>query len=146
MKVYFYKNNAYNSVVITDLKTAKFFYRNGELTSIDEKGNFKVIDLCVSGNRSILDIVADLKKVEFHRNYEEIVGDFELKYELIANDLEEYGHLIYEDNEEKYIKLLKTCTNEASHEDADSIIYDFLKEIGYDRLAETYKDVPKWYS
>lgn len=146
MKVYFYKNNAYNSVVVTDLKTAKFFYRNGELTSIDKNGDFKLIDLCDGRDRSVLDIIADLKKVEFYRNYEEFVGDFELKYELIANDLEEYGYLIYEDIEEKYITLLKTCTNEASHEEADSIIYDFLKEIGYDRLAETYKHVPKWFS
>ena len=34
---------------------------------------------------------------------------------------------------------------ENGHVDADKILCDILLELGYKKLVECYRDVPKWY-
>jgi hypothetical protein len=48
--------------------------------------------------------------------------------------------------EHKYVKLLRTCTHQCEHEDADSIICDLLEELDLCEIADAYRDVPKWFS
>ena len=35
---------------------------------------------------------------------------------------------------------------ESAHIEADEILCNFLKDLGYDTLLECYWDIPKWYA
>lgn len=49
-----------------------------------------------------------------------------------------------------YIKRLKQAQEiadvESAHEDADNVLCDLLKDLGYDRVVEEYNKVEKWYA
>ncbi len=47
---------------------------------------------------------------------------------------------------EKYLAQIRTCKDEFDHEDADYILCELLKELGYKELVAAYREVPKWYS
>lgn len=146
MRVYFCENNAYNSVIITNGSVAKIFYYNGQLKSIDTSGRFAIVDLRTGTGRPVSKVIEELKNIDFCKDFNKISGDYELEYNLVADWINKSGYLIFEDYEEKVIKQLNSCSSESDHEIADTIIYEFLKEKGYDELAEAYNNVPKWFS
>ena len=37
-------------------------------------------------------------------------------------------------------------TEESAHIDADNIICDLLKDLGYEDIVKIYNKIPKWYS
>lgn len=49
-----------------------------------------------------------------------------------------------------YIKRLEQaqeCADiESAHEDADNVLCDLLKDLGYDKVVEEYNKVEKWYA
>lgn len=50
---------------------------------------------------------------------------------------------------EIYLKQMKECAKyetEHSHIEADSILCELLKKLGYTELIETYQNLEKWYS
>lgn len=53
-------------------------------------------------------------------------------------------------NEEKAIRELKKWQGEGDteiqHSFADKILMDFLNSLGYKKIVEEYKKIPKWYS
>ena len=53
-----------------------------------------------------------------------------------------------EEIEERYCNEMRKVDVEDienGHVDADKILCDILLELGYKKLVECYKDVPKWY-
>lgn len=42
--------------------------------------------------------------------------------------------------------LVTKYASEEGHMQADGILCDLLKYLGYDRLVEIYYDIPKWYA
>ena len=49
-----------------------------------------------------------------------------------------------------YIKRLEqaqeNCDVESAHTDADNVLCDLLKDLGYDKVVEEYNKVKKWYA
>lgn len=49
-----------------------------------------------------------------------------------------------------YMKKLKAAQQEhdveSAHCDADQVLCDLLKFLGYDKIVEEYEKVPKWYA
>ena len=43
-------------------------------------------------------------------------------------------------------KLKKLINGERDHQEADDILCDILRELGYTEIAEAYDNVGKWYS
>jgi hypothetical protein len=52
--------------------------------------------------------------------------------------------------EKRIIKELKALGKmsdiEGAHIDADNLLCDFLKKLGYDKVAEAFDDLSKWYA
>lgn len=48
--------------------------------------------------------------------------------------------------ENKYIKMMSALKDEEDHDCADELLSSFVKELGYAKLADVYKKVPKWFS
>lgn len=48
--------------------------------------------------------------------------------------------------ENKYIKMMNALKDEEDHDYADELLSSFVKELGYAKLADVYKKVPKWFS
>ncbi len=42
--------------------------------------------------------------------------------------------------------ICKSMNEEEGHMEADNIMEDLLEELGYEKIAEEYKKVKKWYS
>jgi hypothetical protein len=54
-----------------------------------------------------------------------------------------------EDLEKKYIKKIKKIEDEdqeTAHVEADRILCQLLKELGFKKLVKKYQDIPKWYA
>lgn len=53
-------------------------------------------------------------------------------------------------DEEEFIEKIKcrcfTGDSEGDHINADDILCDFLRLLGYERLVDTYESVSKWYA
>lgn len=51
---------------------------------------------------------------------------------------------------DRFVDHMKQCqTNlntELAHIDADYILVEFIRELGYNDLADAYETVKKWYS
>ena len=51
---------------------------------------------------------------------------------------------------EEYITRMRECAEngdiEAAHSDADEILCEVLKDLGYEDLITLYHDVRKWYA
>ena len=51
---------------------------------------------------------------------------------------------------EEYITRMRECAEngdiEAAHSDADDILCEVLKDLGYEDLITLYHDVRKWYA
>jgi len=51
---------------------------------------------------------------------------------------------------DKYINLMQSAVDcgdtETGHGDADDLLCDLLRELGYNELVDKYNDVAKWYS
>ena len=49
-----------------------------------------------------------------------------------------------------YMERLKVAQQdgdtESAHAEADDVLCDLLKELGYTKVIEEYKKVPKWYA
>lgn len=43
-------------------------------------------------------------------------------------------------------KLQKTYDTEANHVEADEILCELLKELGFEDVVEQYNKIKKWYS
>lgn len=50
----------------------------------------------------------------------------------------------------KYRRLIDECADmgdpEAAHGDADALLCDLLRELGFDYVAETFESMHKWYA
>ena len=50
------------------------------------------------------------------------------------------------EKKERLIELQKEWDVEAAHSDADDILCDILKELGYNDIVEEFIKVEKWYA
>lgn len=48
--------------------------------------------------------------------------------------------------EEKYLEQMKQLKDESDHDAADCILCELLEELGFDKIVEVYRKLPKWYS
>lgn len=50
----------------------------------------------------------------------------------------------------EYVEKMKGCVEngdtEAAHGDADDLLCEFLRKLGYNELVEKYLEVNKWYA
>ena len=50
----------------------------------------------------------------------------------------------------EYVEKMKECVEnrdtEAAHGDADDLLCEFLRKLGYNELVEKYLEVNKWYA
>jgi hypothetical protein len=50
---------------------------------------------------------------------------------------------------QKYLRLLKAVAEiedeERGHKEADGVLMDLLKEIGFDEVVQAYLNIPKWF-
>jgi len=50
----------------------------------------------------------------------------------------------------EYVEKMKMCIEngdiEMAHSDADELLCEFLRKLGYDELVEKYLKVYKWYA
>ena len=54
-----------------------------------------------------------------------------------------------EELDEKYSKKLQTCNTgdlEQDHYRADEILCELLREIGLNKIENTYQEIEKWYA
>lgn len=47
--------------------------------------------------------------------------------------------------ENKYIKMMSALKDEEDHDYADELLSSFVKELGYAKLVDVYKKVPKCF-
>ena len=67
-------------------------------------------------------------------------------YFMYVDDDEWDKHCKKEELSSKYLEQMKACTWEVDHEDADFILCNFLEDLGYKELVDTYRKIPKQYS
>ena len=46
----------------------------------------------------------------------------------------------------EYLSKLKQLKNEGDHDEADWLLCQLLKELGFSEIVEVYLKLPKWYS
>jgi len=50
----------------------------------------------------------------------------------------------------EYVEKMKACVEnddtEVAHGDADDLLCEFLRKLGYNELVEKYLEVNKWYA
>jgi len=46
----------------------------------------------------------------------------------------------------KLLKELPTEADEFNHIEADAILVDFVRQLGFTEIAEAYEKIGKWYS
>jgi predicted GNAT family N-acyltransferase len=44
------------------------------------------------------------------------------------------------------LKELPTETDEETHVEADNILSNFVRELGFTEIAEAYENIEKWYA
>lgn len=58
----------------------------------------------------------------------------------------------YENIEEKYVEKMRKINKdyrgdpEIAHGEADDLLVEFLKELGFEKLVKEYENIPKWYA